>query len=165
MACVEEDKGMNSVIEISANGIEMTLLPLHDAGRSEKESVVLWLGRADEDKIIVAEVYVPGQESESDYFRIPRESISALMRYLREKGLMVAAQVHTHPNLAFHSPADDRWAIVRHAGALSLVLPSFGLRTTAVSFQKDAAVFRLSEDNKWRKVPASLIEHCYRVRP
>jgi len=37
---------------------------------------------------------------------------------------MVAAQVHSHPDEAFHSKGDDEWAIVRHEGALSIVVPT-----------------------------------------
>jgi proteasome lid subunit RPN8/RPN11 len=165
MACLEEIEDMSPVTEISVNGVERTLLCLHDAGRRSKESVVLWLGRLETDKVAITEVYMPAQEAASDFFRIPREGISALIRYLRERGLMVAAQVHTHPSVAFHSAADDRWAIVRHAGALSLVLPYFGLRTTASTFTKDAVVFRLSEDNRWVRVPFAGVEGCYGVRP
>jgi len=83
------------------------------------------------------------------FFRIPRESIEELFDVLRGRELMVAAQVHTHPESAFHSAADDRWAIVRHVGALSLVLPYFAQRTTTSTFFKDTAAFALSAENRW----------------
>jgi len=47
-------------------------------------------------------------------FRIPPSSMTAMMAHLRERKLGLAAQVHSHPNRAFHSRADDAWAIVRH---------------------------------------------------
>ena len=65
---------------------------------------------------------------------------------------MVAAQVHTHPAQAFHSEADDQWAIVRHVGALSLVVPYFAKDTRVASFFDDVALFRLSSENAWCEV-------------
>ena len=87
-------------------------------------------------------------------FWISTEGMDALKKVLRKRRLMVAAQVHSHPELAFHSVADDRWAIVRHHGALSLVLPHFGLRTTRSSFFDDAKVYQLNAADAWIEVPA-----------
>ena len=38
-----------------------------------------------------------------------------------------AARVHSHPGPAFHSATDDRNPGLRHEGALSIVVPYFGL--------------------------------------
>jgi len=87
--------------------------------------------------------------------------MAALLTYLRESRLQVVAQVHSHPYDAFHSRADDMWAIIRHIGALSLVVPSFGLQTTAETFVNDAAVYVLFADNQWHQVPAARVLRCY----
>jgi hypothetical protein len=84
---------------------------------------------------------------------------------LRDRDLMVAAQVHTHPHEAFHSAADDRWAIVRHVGALSLVLPDFAQKTSIDSFLNEAAVFRLSDRNEWNLVDGAAITCCLQGAP
>ena len=68
---------------------------------------------------VIVEAYVPEQEAEVDYFHIPPSGMMALMAHLRERRLGLAAQVHSHPARAFHSLADDKWAIVRHEGAMS----------------------------------------------
>ncbi len=39
---------------------------------------------------------------------------------------MVLAQLHTHPGMAFHSLADDRLALPRQTGAISIVVPDYG---------------------------------------
>ena len=67
--------------------------------------------------------------------------------------LMVAAQVHTHPQEAFHSPADDHWAVLRHVGALSLVLPCFARDTTADTFVEQAKVYSLTQADEWDEIP------------
>jgi proteasome lid subunit RPN8/RPN11 len=109
------------------------------------ERVVLWLGRRESGGVVVHEVFVPIQETEADYFRIPPHGMSALTDHLHARRLMVAAQVHTHPGDAFHSAADDRWAILRHAGALSFVIARFCQETAAATFEADAHVYRLTK--------------------
>src|SRR5690349_17803539 len=111
-----------------------TLRHLQEGGRQGHECVVLWLGRRSEKAVLIEEAYRPLHEAEADLFWISTDGMDALKAILRKRRLMVAAQVHSHPERAFHSMADDRWAIVRHQGALSLVLPHFGLRTTRSSF-------------------------------
>lgn len=147
-------------IQIPRSVIIATLASLHDGGRRGCESVALWLGKREKMRISISEAYVPEHHASEDYFEMPRTSIAALFDRLRATQTFVAAQVHTHPRDAFHSSADDRWAIVRHVGAVSVVLPDFGLRTTVESFVFDSKVFVLSHENAWEQEEdsASLIE-------
>lgn len=138
-------------IQISNRLIEQTILELQQGGGRRHERVVLWLG-VSAAVIRVSEVFVPQQETASDYFHIPRQGMAELMQLLRERDLMIAAQVHSHPYEAFHSKADDEWAIVRHVGALSFVLPHFALETSLDSFTTDAVLFELNEHNQWLEV-------------
>ena len=126
------------------------------------ECVVLWLGRREEETILVTEVFLPRQNAEADYFHIPRLGMEELLSYLRANRLMVAAQVHTHPGEAFHSEADDRWAIVRHRGALSLVVPRFCRETSAATFYDDALVFQIDSSGVFVPLPA---RDTYEVTP
>jgi len=149
---------MTTPVVVSPSVVASSLDILKEAGRAHRECVVLWLGCRTSTAITVVEAYRPEQIAAEDFFRLSRGSIASLFDALRGRGLMVAAQVHTHPAEAFHSAADDRWAIVRHVDALSLVLPYFARDTTVASFLEDAAVFRLSADNEWcellrREVP------------
>jgi len=152
-----------SAVIVRKGDITNTLLSLQQAGRQRKERVLLWLAHPQCQGLVVSEVYMPQQQASRDFFRIPRTGISSLLNHLRETSLIVAAQVHAHPEAAFHSVADDTWAIVRHVGALSLVLPDFALRTSAASFRKDAAVFRLSNANIWEQVTVPRLGDCYKV--
>ena len=124
----------------------------HLRASARRERVVLWLGRRQAGGVRVHEVYLPIQETEADYFRIPPDGMAALFEHMRAVRLMVAAQVHTHPTDAFHSPADDRWAIVRYEGALSLVVPHFCQRTTAATFVSDAKVYQLDGNDTFNEV-------------
>ena len=66
--------------------------------------------------------------------------------------MLIAAQVHSHPEEAFHSQADDNWAILRHLGALSIVVPYFANQTSVGNFLRQVAIFRLNDANQWREL-------------
>ncbi len=144
---------MSQQVIVDTNTLADTLRELSKRSWWPTERVALWLGERGENAITVRELYVPKYEASSDYFYIPRTSMAALMSHLREARLMIAAQLHTHPMEAFHSAADDTWAIVRHAGALSVVIPEFGQYATPGNFVDHAKVFCLSRKNDWQEIP------------
>jgi proteasome lid subunit RPN8/RPN11 len=135
-----------------------TLRQLREAGTRRCECIVLWLGRPTNGVIRVEEAYVPLHEAREDMFHIPPASMTTLHAYLRKHRLMVAAQVHSHPREAFHSLADDRWAIIRHEGALSLVLPYFAASTTPLNFRDEVKVYRFSDAAEWVEVARTEVE-------
>jgi proteasome lid subunit RPN8/RPN11 len=161
---MEEYSQMNTnPVEISSAQIAETIRLLRDAGR--QECILLWLGHREQGLQRIVEVYRPLQEADRDYFVIPREGMAALMKRLRTLGLYVVSQVHTHPGHAFHSRADDKWAIVRHTGALSIVLPFFAESTTVENFPQEAAVFQLDSHNRWNEVANENVREQLRVTP
>lgn len=144
--------------------VATTLMHLREAGSRECECVVLWLGRRRHDGLIVERAYRPLHQARVDEFHIPSQGMAALHLELRRNRLMVAAQVHSHPHEAFHSLADDRWAVVRHEGALSLVVPHFAGRTRVDNFLEQAKVFRFSSKAEWLEVPRAEAERkCLRI--
>ena len=137
------------LIDCPSDVVQATLDLLRRAGIGGHEGIVLWLGQRAEDHIQVTDAYQPIHTSKSDMFHITPAGMNALHNELRNRRSMVAAQVHTHPGRAYHSKADDRWAIIRHVGALSLVLPHFALDTTVETFLETAKVYRFSENGSW----------------
>jgi proteasome lid subunit RPN8/RPN11 len=147
-----------SRIEVGRGVVAATIERLQAGGRMGHERAVLWLGRG---AARIDELYEPRQRTRADQFYFDRESMQMLFAHLREKRLRVLAQVHSHPGRAFHSEADDEWAIVRHAGALSLVLPRFAQDATVDKFLTLAASYVLSTHNKWEEAPGvTLLEVC-----
>jgi proteasome lid subunit RPN8/RPN11 len=132
--------------------IEQTLTHLKDAGTRYQECVVLWLGKREREAVHIQRCYLPLQRAKSDQFHIPPEGMVALQSLMRSERLMVAAQVHSHPNEAFHSKADDTWAIVRHEGALSLVIPRFASDTFPQNFLLKTKTYRFSNRATWDEV-------------
>lgn len=147
-----------SRIKIAQSVVAATIERLQAGAQIGHERAVLWLGR---DARRIDEIYEPRQRTRADQFYFDRQSMQMLFAHLREKRLRVLAQVHSHPGRAFHSEADDEWAIVRHAGALSLVLPRFAQEATVDNFLNLAATYVLSTRNDWEETPgASLLEVC-----
>jgi hypothetical protein len=140
-----------TMLRISLTLIEATLAKLQAGGLRNEERAVLWLGRNVTGDVL--EVYEPEQITAIDYFRLPPSSMRALHGYLRGRRLCIAAQIHTHPGRAYHSQVDNEWAFIRHEGALSLVLPRFGLTTAADTFLQQVMTYRLSPTNSWDLIP------------
>jgi hypothetical protein len=130
---------------------------LRAGGARSEERVVLWLGPVSgiREPMPVTEVYEPDQIADIDYFKLPPASLRGLMNHLRGARLKILAQVH--------SEADNEWAIIRHVGALSLVLPEFARNTTPANFTEQAVSYRLSGKNEWVRVLTSGSDGCIGV--
>ena len=144
--------------------IDQSLINLREAGQRNQECVVLWLGKRQASHIDVVCCYKPIQLARADRFYIPPEGMAALQRKLRAERLMVAAQVHSHPEDAFHSKADDEWAIIRHEGALSLVVPRFASDTFTSNFLNQTKVYSFSSRATWDEVSRlQVIQSCLQI--
>ena len=143
--------------------VKATLDEIRSAGRRGRECGVLWLGRRNEGCVRIVEAYRPAQNASDRMFEFPPGSMAALEQKLIQERYMIPAQVHSHPGRAFHSLADDHGAVIRHGGALSLVVPDFGLQTTVERFLADSKVYRLSDENRWTEVGAMELDKCLRV--
>lgn len=154
-----------TLVECPSTLVRQTLEVLREAGLRGTERVVFWLGsRHDNRNAAVAEVYVPQQSSSRDYFHIPSEGMISFMTHLRRRRLILLAQVHSHPQEAFHSPADDKWAVVRHVDGLSIVVPEFAARTRTEEFATAAAIFRLTVDDHWIPVTRDELHRWLQIR-
>lgn len=136
-----------------------TLARLRAGGDLGQERMVAWLGRdAASGGFKVRDAYEPDQLCRRDQFYIPPSSMSALMHTLGRTRSRILAQIHTHPGRAFHSEADAAWAIIRHQGALSLVLPRFAATTTLASFLDEVMTYECTREGEWVLVPNTCIE-------
>lgn len=150
---------------VDGSVLRQTLAYLQASGQRGHEGVVLWLGAKTTPVAKVVQAYEPLHNSAEDFFHIPPEGMDRLLGLLGKEGWSVLAQVHTHPGEAFHSRADDKWALVRHLNALSLVLPYFARATTVANFLVQAATYRLTLDNKWVEVQPQELPSYLEVTP
>ena len=125
---------MHSITRISVDRTEIKrmLRTMQQFGAHGWEVLFLWLGEVDETDGVatVTDVRAPQQspitsENGVGYF-VGSETLFHLNRELSESGLRLIAQVHSHPQEAYHSDADDRYAIVTAEGGYSFVVPFFG---------------------------------------
>lgn len=136
--------------------VRATQKHLRAKGRAGEEGVVLWQGTFEPP--LITHVIVPQQETSAIRFRIPLAERQRIARKLAGSGEMIVAQVHSHPCGAFHSSTDDKEAIPRRVGSLSLVIPDFGARYELLD---RAALFELRRGGSWHAVPLELLQlHC-----
>lgn len=135
--------------------VDKTQATLREFGRHGLEGFCVWLGST---RAAVEQVLVPPQRSISSesgvgYFLEP-ETLFQLNRFLSTRGLKLIAQVHSHPGHAYHSVADDEYAIATKEGSLSLVVPDFARGPADL---RTWAVYRLTA-GQWIEVPRSEVE-------
>lgn len=104
-----------------------------------------------------AALVIPAQKPYRDTFghvsvEVELEGQLQLARSL-QPGEIYVARIHSHPAEAFHSRTDDRNPILTHDGALSIVVPYFGLGLRRGLHA--CAVFR-REDGHWIELPSGV---------
>ncbi len=137
---------------------------LRTFGEQECEGLVLWLGHVESDNIsYVKRILVPPQDSITSengvgYF-VTSETLFSLNKFLSETGLRLLAQVHSHPDRAYHSTADDRYCIVTTEGGFSIVVPIFGFGPADLS---QWAVYQLIK-GIWEKLSSRQVRAIFLI--
>jgi hypothetical protein len=121
-------------------------------GNAGHEGVVLWLGKLEQAACTISEPLIPAQETGSLFYRISEDETFRILEIVATKGLTVPIQVHSHPQEAFHSWADDERAFVRHENAISIVMPDFA-RFPDEDFVLRSRFYRLAADSSWKEIP------------
>ncbi len=142
-------------LTIGHDAVVHTIARIRQRGERGAEGVMLWLGRRSALDSDVREAYEPLYQSKADQFVVPHEGMSALMDRICATGHAVVAQVHSHPEHAFHSLADETWALVKHVGAYSIVIRWFCANTTPENFWQEAAVFVMQPSGRWLELSAT----------
>ena len=101
------------------------------------------------------ELVVPRQNARRDAYghvnvEVPREGQMDLARALGDDEIHVA-RIHSHPGDAFHSAADDANPVISFEGAISIVVPFFGL---GLRRGLDACAVYLFQGGRWVDLPA-----------
>jgi hypothetical protein len=113
---------------IPAPIVEASVCALRDGSAGTREWVILWQGKIfDETTAKVTRVHVPRQNTGPLHFNISIDERLRLLDDVSAEGEFILAQLHTHPRQAFHSEVDDRLAIPKHTGAISIVVADFGV--------------------------------------
>ena len=137
---------------------------MQEFGSHGWEVLILWLGEITPGEAKVIRAFTPKQKAISSedgvgYF-VSGDTLFQLNRDLSESGLRLIAQVHSHPQEAYHSAADDRYAIVTAEGGFSLVVPNFG---RAPADPTSWAVYRL-HGRDWLELNEKEAQSIFEVR-
>jgi hypothetical protein len=140
---------------VNRETVDHTEAALREAGRNGHERFVLWTGTTSGELFSVDHLYVPQQRGyqfeEGLCVRVSADALHELNVWLYRNQQVLAVQIHTHPQEAYHSETDDTYPIVTTLGGLSLVVPWFcrdGLLSRAL------AIYRLTADG-WIRQPAN----------
>jgi hypothetical protein len=137
---------------IPARIVADTIQFLRQVGAKGFEGFVLWAGKLENDSTFAFSTsIVPAQHAsvtESGLLvTVTGESLFAVNRFAHSNGVVLAAQVHSHPTHAYHSTTDDEYPLVTLVGALSVVIPDFA-RLAPADLEK-WAWYRLSKQASW----------------
>lgn len=114
-----------------------------------------WLSPPPGPDFNVARVVVPEQTCGRLFFHVGAEPLLELSRLLYRSRMIIAAQVHTHPSLAFHSEADDEFTLSHAEGTYSIVLPDFG-RSGLDPLDGELAYYQ-RRSGKWKRLPLASV--------
>ena len=134
---------------------------LRSLSNGVRESVVLWTGVERTNTAEVRRVVVPEQRAHRRGFEIPLEERLEIAEELARTGETLFAQLHTHPGRAFHSRTDDRLALPRHTGAISIVIANFALGWDGDL--QNASVNRHLGAGRWRELSGAEITNTFEV--
>lgn len=119
--------GAGARVHVPSGIWRQTLRLLREYAPHSSERMVLWsgvVGAAGE--LLVRTIVVPDHDPQGWRVDIDGELWRGLLHAMRRQDQMLLAQVHSHPNEAFHSEGDEAWPAEHTDGFLSLVVPRFG---------------------------------------
>lgn len=147
---------------VSRSLLQATADAFRNYGKGRREIVALWQGRVlDESTAEITALRVPAQDTGARHFSVPLNERLRIAQELAQAKEVALIQVHTHPAEAFHSAADDQYALTKHTGAISIVIPRFGLDWNGQLTQ--AAVFRNRGAGRWEELSTVEVEHLFEV--
>jgi hypothetical protein len=136
---------------------------LQQAGRRGDELFLFWSGVIERNAFKVQTLHRPTQRCRKSprglSVHIDGGALHDQARWLAEHRELLGVQIHTHPEDAYHSEADDEHAAVTLTGAVSIVVPDFARRAV---FDLGTSIFRLYESG-WNLVDPSETAQLFRV--
>lgn len=134
---------------------------LRSLGEGVRESALLWTGTEQSGNATVERIIVPLQVASPKHFEVSFEERLRIAQELAESEQRLLAQLHTHPGRAFHSLTDDRLALPRHTGAISLVIPNFACEWQGSLF--DVSVNIHLGAGVWNELSAQTVATVFEV--
>ncbi len=131
-------------------------------GRHGGEGVVLWAGSVCGRICHLRGLVIPAQQTTIVSFKIPTTEMVRIVNWTADNDLVLAVQIHSHPEEAFHSEADNHLAALQHLNAISIVVPYLG-GIPQDRFFTEAAVFCLRGPADWAPLAPAEIPGRFQV--
>lgn len=119
---------MSKLLFVPKSIIAETNRSLQPYAQRGVECPLLWLGVELGDTAVVTTVAMPSARRRPWNYELNVTMLPDLWTRTRPQGLVLLAQIHTHPGNAikWHSPYDDEHAISQGDGFLSIVITDYG---------------------------------------
>lgn len=122
--------------------LEETLRTFKEYGKKCLEAFAIWVGKEKNTNFIIKDVWIPTQYNTILSYYVPDIDVHKINVEMNKKKYSAIAQLHTHPENAFHSCIDDNYSILTLPGSFSIVVPDFGNISLRDSLNK-IVVYRL----------------------
>ena len=133
-------------------------------GKKGFERLALFAGEKKGEQLYVTHLLFPKQQliksAHGVSFHVEAEELERIGEWLFENKRSLIAQIHSHPQEAYHSEADDALAIITTFGGVSIVIPDFG--NSDLNFEK-SAIYRLRPESGWTKLTKVETEHLIKI--
>lgn len=120
---------MSTTIYITKNLWDATIEGLAKRSSGRKESACIWAGERKAQWTVKDLIFLddlPGTQGYRKYHKTPREAVNVLFKMLRDKGLQIIADIHTHPGYWVDLSLIDRESPIEYrVGLLAVVFPNF----------------------------------------
>jgi hypothetical protein len=142
------------VIRVPGTLLQTTFEIVRRCGRGRRECQALWIAQLGELTTVV-DVAHPDHRSHAGGFHVDNAWLTSLWIDLAKNRRSIIAQVHTHPERAFHSRTDDLFPIIHTPGFVSIVFPRFGFGELGLA---GSFVTQIGTDGAWHaQIPSSTI--------
>lgn len=151
-------------IEVPRSAVEEAIAHLREVGASGYEGFSLWAGKVQGQLFRVEQNIVPiqyGQRSPDGVcVRVGPEELHRVNVWLYQNGMVLIAQLHSHPTEAYHSDTDDAFPIATTVGSFSIVVPNYARGPFCF---KKCAIYRLMPRRGWVFVDRNETERMFRI--
>ncbi len=134
------------------------------AGSKGVEGMALFAGKQKGNTFQIFETIIPKQNSyrlESGLmYAVDAEELHRINEWLYNNDYRIFAQIHSHPQEAYHSETDNQYPIVATVGGISIVVPRFASDSISINYW---AVYRLSSDNIWVEQSIEDVEKIFEI--
>jgi proteasome lid subunit RPN8/RPN11 len=128
-----------------------TVLQSFSGPDGRHEGLVYWAGRRCDGDTLVLSAVVPLSDHGPQGVFVDAGEVGRMARRVRPLGLVIAAQVHSHPGSdTRHSDGDDRLILMPFEGMFSLVVANYGDGSIGPA---EGAGLHQFQDGRWMQVP------------